>query len=128
MAASKEPSFASIPITGVAQIATANPNRDGTGTIAVLLTGSTEGAKIEEIVVQATGTTTAGMIRFYYNDGVSTRLIDEVPVTAVTPSGTVTAYFASRVFDNLILTPGHDIRVSTQNAETFNVFAHGGRF
>jgi len=128
MAASKEPSFASVPKAGQAQIATANAGRDGTGTVGTVWTAGAEGSKIEQVTVQATGTTTTGMIRFFLHDGSVFRMFDEVPVTAVTPSATVTAYFAERTYENLVIPAGWSLRASTEKAETFNVIAQGGDF
>jgi hypothetical protein len=121
------PAFASTSRTGSVQVATANTNRDGTGTVVDVLTGVAAGTKVFEVVVQATGTTTAGMVRLYYFDGTNTRLLDEVPVTAVTPSASAAAFRARRVYDNLIIAGStHKLQASTHNAETFNVIASAG--
>jgi hypothetical protein len=49
-----------------------------------VLTGVAAGTKVFEVRVQATVTTTAGMVRLYYYDGTNTRLFDEIPVSAIT--------------------------------------------
>jgi hypothetical protein len=120
------PVFSVIPRVGLGQVSTANTNRDGTGTIATILTGGSSGTKITEIVVEATGTTTAGMVRIYLNDGTNTRLFDEFLVIAVTAGASTVVYRGSRVYENLTL-PNNSwsIRASTHNAETFNVFVLG---
>lgn len=125
---SASPNFASVPLApDVIQISTANTNRDGTGTMGTLTTGTSNGVVIEQITVTATGTTTAGMLRFFLSiDGGSTRrLIDEVLVTAQTPSGTARAFTV--VVDDLtgLVLQGTNtiLYVSTNNAETFNVVA-----
>jgi hypothetical protein len=69
------------------------------------------------------------MIRLYHHDGSAGRLIDEVPVPAVTPSAIVPTW--ETAFDlpyGLPLPSGHSLRASTERAETFNVFAFGGDF
>jgi hypothetical protein len=121
--------------TGIAQISTANTNRDGTGTLGNVFTPGTNGGRIDRIDCQATGTTTAGMLRFFLHDGANNRLIYELPVQAVTPSATTPAWratlskdaIAQEIFP-LVLDNGRQLRVSTNNAETFNVVATGGDF
>lgn len=128
------PQFAATPLVGVAQVSVANTNRDGTGTLGTVVSAGASGSRIEEIVVEATGTTTAGMVRLFVNDGTNTRLWREVAVTAVTPSGTVAAFTSSvrndtRVDLPLLLLPsGWSLRASTHNGETFNIIALGGSF
>lgn len=126
--------YAATPNLGVAQISTANTNRDGTGTIGTVLTAGASGSRIDALFVKATATTTAGTIRFFVHDGANARLLNEVPVLAVTPSGTAPAWEVqmngntmSQLFP-IILPTGYSLRASTNNAETFNVFAVGGDF
>jgi phosphoglycerol transferase MdoB-like AlkP superfamily enzyme len=122
------PIFTDTPIIGVAQVSAANTNLNGTGTIVTVVTGSTNGTKITEIQVKAIVTTTAGMVRFYIYDGVNTRLFYEVLVSAITPSATVSAFYASVPLSNLILPSTYEIRASTEKAETFNIIAYGSNF
>jgi len=92
------------------------------------------GARFEEIVITATGTTTAGMVRLFINDGANTRLWREVPVSAITASATVAPFTATIRNDTrpdlplLVLPPGWSLRASTEKTETFNVIAFGGAF
>jgi len=102
--------YAATPRAAFGQVSTANTNRDGTGT-----------SRIDDIVVVATGTTTAGMVRLFLHDGTNARLWVELPVSAITPSGTVVAFNASLLNQALILPSGWSLRASTNNAETFNV-------
>jgi hypothetical protein len=127
MAANTTPIFTLTPIVAVVQISTANTNRDGTGTMGTLLTGATDGTRIEAIKIKATGTTTAGMVRIFYYDGTNVRLIGEVPIAAVTPSATLPAYEATIPF-KMVVPSAKEIRVSTEKGETFNVFAVGGSY
>lgn len=113
--------YAATPRAALAQVSTANTNRDGTGTIATVLTAGASGSRVDDIVVTATGTTTAGMVRLFINDGSNTRLWTEIPVTAVVPSGTVQAFTSSLLNQALLLPSGYSLRASTNNAETFNV-------
>lgn len=116
--------YASVPVAAVAVLSTANTNRDGTGTLVTILSGGTSGTRVDDIRISATGTTTAGMIRFYLSldGGTTSRLLFEVPVSAVTPSGTVQSF--QTVLTNLgILLPDANamLRASTNNAESFHV-------
>ena len=125
---SSSPNFASTPLApDVIQISTANTNRDGTGTLGTLTTGTSSGVVIEQITIQATGTTTAGMIRFFISTdgGTTKRLVQETIVTAATPSGTVQAFTinVSALAGLVLLTTNTILYAATNNAETFNVIA-----
>lgn len=113
--------YAATPKTAVAQVSTANTNRDGTGTLATVFTAGTSGSRIDDIAIIATGTTTAGMVRLFLHDGTNARLWREVAVSAITPSATVSPF--SSLLGNLalVLQSGWSLRASTHNAETFNV-------
>lgn len=118
------------------RIATANVNRDGTGTIADLMSAvaPTEGARIEGIRVVAEGTTTAGVIRLFTHDGTNWRLFDEILVTAVTPSTTVkvwepiNGYTIPLPGGFLNLPSGYKLGASTHNAEAFIIHVAGGSY
>jgi len=128
-------------------ISTANTNRDGTGTMTIVWTApafvdatNPGGSRIERIIVQATGTTTAGMVRIFVssdataNSAANTFLYEEIPVTAATPSTTVQAYAVAlqavtyQTLFPIMIGPGCTLRVSTANAESFVVTAMGGDY
>lgn len=122
--------YTSTPKNGSTQISVANTNRDGTGTLGTVYTAGTSGARIDSILIQATSTTTAGMIRFFLSTdaGTTKRLIGEVAVTAATPSGTAQAFSVALnsnvsgfLEKGLILESSAILYASTHNAETFNV-------
>lgn len=123
------PQFIKDPLIGFVQISTANANLDGTGTTGLLVTGRQAGTKVEAIVIKAAGTVTDGMIRIFlsFDAGVTKRLWREEPVSAATPSATAQA-FMSVIQPSIVLEDDQRIYVSTEKAETFNVFAHGGDF
>jgi hypothetical protein len=123
------PVFVGTPKTWFAQVSAANTNRDGSGTIVDLVTAGANGSRIDEVEIEAAGTVTAGVIRLYLYDGTNTRLFKERLVSATTPSTTVKVWEDVVTFLNgLNLPPGATwkLRVSTHNAETFNIFARGG--
>jgi len=126
--------YAATPNLGIAAISTANTNRDGTGTIGTVLTAGASGSRIDAVMLKATGTTTAGMIRLFVHNGTTAYLLNEIPVLANTPSSTAPAWEVqmnastmSQLFP-IILPTGFSLRASTNNAETFNVLAVGGDF
>jgi hypothetical protein len=128
-------------------LSAANALRDGTGTIvtnwiapAFVDASNPGGARIERIMIAATGTTTAGMIRIFTSDSAAansatnTHLYYEVPVTAITPSATVGSFDISLQavdFPSLfpiILGPNETLRFSTNNAEAFRITTMGGDY
>ena len=131
-----KPAFIGTPKTWHAQIATANTNSDGTGTIAdVVGTPGASGSRVDEVEIAATGTTTAGVIRLFLHNGSAYRLLKEVLVSAVTPSTTAAVWSAivrfmdaNGAYAGLVIPSGWKLAASTHNAETFNLFAKGGDF
>jgi len=113
--------------TETAQIATANANRDGSGTVGTVFTAGASGSKIVTITIKAQVTTTAGMIRLFLYDGANYYLWNEVIVTAIVVAASTQSFYAS-ISPDLILESGWSLRASTQNAETFNVIAQGGDY
>jgi hypothetical protein len=128
---SSTPQFVALPQSFAVSITTANTARDGTGTLALLATGAVApGTRIDKIRVQASGTTTAGVIRYFLDDGTTKRLLKERLVTAITPSATVAAFEDEWSIPDGIILPNASwsIKVGTHNAENFNVVASGGNF
>lgn len=130
----QNPAYAATPKVGIATINAANTNRDGTGTIGTVFTAGASGSRIDRVTIQAVGTTTAGMVRLFLHDGTNARLYCEMPVPAITPSGTVKAFndtFEAVTTPDLfplVLPTGYSLRASTHNAESFNVTTIGGDF
>lgn len=120
------PVLPATPRIGAVAISTANTNRDGTGTIGTLVTGVATGTVVDRVRWKATVATTAGMLRFFVHDGSTYYLIHEEDIAASGAlSGTVQATEGEWVPDDLILpTASYSLRVSTHNAEAFNVVAY----
>ncbi len=122
--------YASTPLIDYVQAVTANTARDGTGTIATLASGTAAGKLIRRIIINATGTTTAGVIRFFLSldTGTTKRLIKEVLVTAKTPSTSVDTFRAEVPELVGMILPGTaaQLYVSTHNTETFNIVCESG--
>lgn len=115
--------------------ATANTNRDGTGTITTVVTAAATGSRVDRLTITATGTTTAGMLRVFTRVSAGTwRLLREIPVAAGTPSGTAPAqtYTVETAVGSLVpaflLGPTDELGVATNNAEAFTAVAIGGDF
>lgn len=113
--------YASTVRTAQAQVSVANTNRNGTGTIVTVFTAGSSGSRIDDIYITATGTTTAGVVRLFLNDGTNTYLFEEILVTAITPSTTVAVFQATLLNQAIVLASGWSLRASTNNAETFNI-------
>ena len=113
--------YASTVQNASAQVTTANTNRNGTGTIVSVMTGATNGTRIDDIYIVATGTTTAGVVRLFISDGTNIRLWQEILVPAITPSTSVQVFSQSLINVGLILENGWSLQASTNNAETFNI-------
>jgi hypothetical protein len=113
--------YASTARAASAQVSTANTNRDGTGTIVTVFTAGASGSRIDDISIDATGTTTTGVVRLFLHDGTNARLWREVLVSAVTPSTSQAVWSMDMTNLALLLPNGWSLRASTHNAETFNV-------
>ena len=127
----------STPVCSSAILATANPNRDGTGANAQVFafpSPGSVGGRCDWIRIQALAATTAGMIRlFVMNPAGAFFMIAEIPVAAVTPSASAPAFSADYFppynsainQSQLIAGPNFRLYASTENAEPFAVTAFG---
>ena len=88
---------------------------------------STNGTIIQSIVIKAIVSTSPGMIRIFLYDGTNTKLLREIPVRYVTKSATAHSFSYRIDFDgrDFALSPNWHIKVTTQNAESFNVIVEG---
>lgn len=106
------------------QITTASPGvlnaTSAVGTL-VIAAGSL-GTRIDDLYIQAVGSTSAGMIRFFLSDGSTySRLLLEVPVQTVTQSST-SAGFSTRLTSLAWVIPnGMQLRATSEVANTFNI-------
>ena len=113
--------YASTVRAAVAQVTTANTNRNGTGAIVTVFTAGASGSRIDDISIDAVATTTAGVVRLFINDGTTSYLFQEILVTATTPSTTVAVWSTTLLNQALVIPTGWSLRASTNNAETFNI-------
>lgn len=133
MTASLNPVFTATPnATAPASLSVAETSRTAPANAVACVTAGANGTMISRVHVHATGTTTAGMVRLFLFDGTNYHLREEIPVSAVTPSGTVPAFSA----DSAVFTPatpvaipaGWSLRATTVNAEGFQVTGEAGDF
>ena len=126
------PQFVGTPNLGAslsaARISAANTARDGSGTLATLITGGSNGTRVDRVNLKATSSTSLGMIRFFLCDNQGTpnkRLIAEIPVAAITPTASVKTWEDEWVRTDgqpvVIVPAGWTLRVSTHIAESFDV-------
>jgi hypothetical protein len=125
---STTPQFASTVKTGVVSIGTADTSRTAPTNVGTLFSAGSNGSRVDEIDIVATGTTTSGVVRIFVYNGSTYYLLREVLVSAITPSTTVAVFSSTLVFSNLVIPTSYSIRVTTNNAETFHVTAFGGDF
>lgn len=112
-----------------ASISVANANRDGTGTVVTVFSAGAQGSLVELVRVIALGTTTAGVVRIYVHDGSNYHLLDEIAVSAVTPTGSTPVFEGEYVPSKpLILPTGWSIRAAPLNGESFKVLVTGGDY
>lgn len=124
--------------TGTVTVTTANTALDGSGTVGTdiftVITGASNGTMIQSVTIKSvvTGAISAGMIRLFINDGggsgtTYTKLLTEIPVEAITQSGTSHSFskrvdFGGRGF---FLQSGWILRATSQTGDDFNVIAEG---
>lgn len=115
MTVTHTPIFVQTPKNKFANITGATTDYTGaTATnIVTLLTAGANGAKVFEIVVEVPVTSVAGHVQIWVDDaGAGTlRLLDTIPVSAITVSATVAPYRVSRTYDSFILSAGSIVKV-----------------
>lgn len=121
------PSFAVYPIISNNLAFYANADRSSNTGLVVFASGGISGTRIAEIVVQATGTTVAGLIGIHISGfGITTGsvptgspvpLFDEITIAAATASASAKATRVSTTYNNLVLESGQFLlaRNSTAN-------------
>lgn len=125
------PAFAVFPEIGNGLVTILNNNRDGVSGSGYVVFASSQsnGTRIAEIVVTATGTTIAGLARVYISGVgvVGNPLFDEITVSAATPSASVKAVRISTTYNNLVLMSGQILNATNSIGPTqgFNILAFG---
>lgn len=132
MAANTAPIFVTNAYMAHARVAAANTNHDGTGTLVDLITGTTEGTRVERLKYAAEVTTTAGMLRIWHYDGTDNRLLDEIPIPANTVSASNPGAAGERLRSDgqpyALLKSGDKLKITMHNAEAMIVTAWCGDY
>lgn len=122
------PSFAATPRFSAAAISTADTSRTAPTNVGTVFTAGSSGSRIDEVWITATGTSTANIVRLFVYTGTTYYLLEEVPITAITPSQSVSSFTTTLTFNTLVLPSGHSLRATTDAAESYHVIAFGGDF
>ena len=133
MPANTAPIFAVAPVIGIATLTSpsaisSRTNITGTTGLTELTPTSTNGKRVDRILVQAKETTVAGLLWVWIYNGTTSYLFDEISISAVTGSTTVEGATASASYDDLVLPPTYKLYVSSTIDQDLNVFAFGGDY
>ena len=93
-----------------------------------LLASQTNGARIDKIHVNAcssaiTSATVAQTVLVWLWDGTIAWVVDEIAVTAVTPSTTAVAFSVEKPYSNFVIPTGYGVYVSTTVTTTASTTA-----
>jgi len=134
MPANTSPIFALSPELAIATVTTATTDRTGatmTNTV-TLLTAATNGTKITQIGAKVAGTNAATLVLIFISDstGANFKLFDEIVVSPVTASTTITSQRAVTAYSDLQLKAGQVVKVGTTVAIAagVNIFAVKGDY
>lgn len=122
------PQFAATVRCSGVSIGTADTSRTAPTNVGTVFTAGSSGSRIDEIDITAAGTSTANVVRLFIYTGSTYYLLQEVLISAITPSASVASYTTALTFNSLVIPSGYSIRATTNNAETYHVTAFGGDF
>jgi hypothetical protein len=134
MSGNTNPVFTGSPVIGAGTLVTADTGYGGTGGTApthtvTIATGTTNGLKVEEVVVVGTATTVAGLVNLFLYDGTTYWFFDLVSIAAQTLSTTSVLARWSKVYANLVVPSGWSLVATTTVAQTgISAIALGGTF
>jgi hypothetical protein len=111
MAANTSPIFTLTPNIGMAEVAAANTESDGTGDLVLLFTAGAEGSRVDRIRYQnaqsAAAASSAMVAKFFITDtgGANPRLLVEVAIGAITRTVAVVGANGIYTFVNGLIIP-----------------------
>jgi hypothetical protein len=131
-----DPIFSGTVVLGAALLGNAETNLNVPTTASVILTAGASGSRVDEIVIEAAGTsitptTVAGLVYIFIYDGSAYHLYDTIVVSAVVASTTAPPFRYATRYNNLILPSGYSLRASQSiagNASILRCIAFGGDF
>ena len=131
MAANTIPIVPIAPIVGIGDtIATLTSRNKITGTtgLTAVTATSTNGLRIDQVVVQLAANSAAAIVFLWIYDGTTSFLFDELPIPAVTATTTVPAARVAKSYTNLILPPTYRLYATTTVAQNTDTYALGGSY
>jgi hypothetical protein len=133
MAANTSPIFPLSPLIGIATLTSATPvtsraNITGTTGLVQLTATSTNGKRVDSIIVKSKGTSVASIVGIWLYNGTTSSLIDEIDVFAVTASTTVDSFTTTKTYSTMVLSGTQQLYISQTVATDLNVFATGGDY
>jgi hypothetical protein len=133
MPANFKPIFPVSPVVGIATLTsptaiTSRANITGVTGLTSLTPTSTNGKRIDLIELTSKGTSSAGSLFVWMYDGTTSYLMDEILISAITPSTTVAAFTTSVAYTTLVIPPTYRLYISVTVAQDLNVFAFGGDY
>lgn len=121
-----EPQFAATPRIGAVSIATADSSYNSPTNVGTVITGGTNGTRVEEIVVKSAATSAAAVVRIFLYDGSTYWLYDEIVVAAITGSATLPNNRVRVTYENLVLpSSSWSVRATTSVSQATHVIAQG---
>lgn len=108
------PAFAATVNNGAALLGAAETSLTAPTTTSTVFTAGASGSKIEEIDIEAIGTTVAGLVYVFLHDGTNYRLFDTFAIgsNTWTLGGSAAPYRISKTYDNLMMKTGWSVRIS----------------
>jgi hypothetical protein len=122
--------------TGIVQMTQGNPTLSGTAPLYTVFSSTgADGAILRSVTIKAITSTNKGMVRLYLQNGAGPVILWKeipVPITPVLDPVTipqpVLPTFRATIREELFLPSGYNLVASTQNTETYNVFAEAFNF
>lgn len=100
----------------------------GTTGLSPVIPTTTNGVRVDQIVMKNQGTSAAGFVGIWIFNGTTSYLYDELPATAITGSATVASDYVVRTYQNLALSATESLwtSVSTTQTNPYSVHAQCG--
>lgn len=115
MAANTDPLFPLVPLFAYSELSATTTDKTGgtTTNMKTLVTAGTNGTKVSQIGCKCEGTSVAGILLIFITDtsGANPKLFDEIVISAITSSTTVTTFRGFNAYSDLELKSGQLIQV-----------------
>ena len=111
-------------------IATLDASLTAPAVAGTVWTAGANGSRIDRIVIKATMTTAAGIVRLFLHDGATYFLFKEITTTVAVPSATVQSFISELDLSAtpLYLGSGYTLRATTSTGDDCVVAAFGGDY